>query len=505
MNDIVPMYLPVIVVFLVSLWLCYRIHKKHKGIHGYLFNGNQLKYSVISNAGTLFSLTAFLVMGIGIGMTYGSVAFIISAFGGIMALIIARKLVKSHEYEKIFFTSQSRETSNFSIIDLAGESLGNTTRILHGIIILAYFFLFLILEFALIRLCYSEYFTSSTIQSILFIFVFMFVCFMYTFLGGFRGVLITDQWQLVIIIVATVSIIYLIHPTTASAISANIHGIASFKIHKPIPLSLLKYLGVVIYMICWTIGSADFWIRTTCTLKNDKKLAKKSITISLLVMTFCSMIPVFIGVLIGTYCSAHATIPTSLPFCILDYLTTNLLAWPKGLLLAALAVACLTTVDTFILASTQTYFVLYKAPQTETDRPRLFQFLKSFYVSPLTFQIIVFFAATSLSLFITRDNYFVFFISFVHVIFFIFFIIMCSVYFKDFYLKNLGPVGMILAVMMAYVIIVYKLKYWNEHFEYIVFLDAACLMGACTVIVFYKKFCSPSIRKLFGRIYESPK
>lgn len=501
MNDIVPMYLPVTVLFLVSFWLCYDLRHKHKNILGYLFKGNNLKYSIISNVGTLFSLTVFLVMGVGIGMAYGSIAFLMAVLGGITGLILARMLVKSSLYGKIFFTSQSCETSNFSIIDLVGESLGKTTKILHGLIILAYLFLFLTLEFALIRLCYSEFFPNSIMKPILFIFIFMFVCFMYTFLGGFKGILRTDQWQLVIIIVATGLIICLYYTNTASAISANLHGIASFKIHKPIPWSLLKCLGIVIYMICWVIGSADFWIRTTCTLENDQELAKKSITISLLIMIFCALIPIFIGVLLGHhYYRARTEVPTLLPFCILEYLTTALPAWPKGLLLAVLAAACFTTVDTFVLASTQTYFVLAKAPQKETDRPRLLQTLKSFYVSPLMFQIIVFFAAISLSLFLTRDNYFVFFASFVHVIFFIFFIILCSVYFKKFYSKNFGPAGMILAIIMAYVIIVYKLKYWKGNFEYIVFLDAACLMGACAVISFYKKLCSPSIRKLFGKI-----
>lgn len=484
MNDIVPMYLPVAVLFLVSFWLCYTI--KHEGILGYLFEGNKLSYSVLSNAGTLFSLNAFLVMGIGIGMNYGSIAFLIAVIGGVTALIIARNLVKSREFEKIFFTSQPCETSNFSIIDLASESLGNTTKILHGLIILVFLFLFLILEFALIRLCYSEYFPNSVIKPLLFIFLFMLVCFMYTFLGGFRGILRTDKWQLVIIIGATGLIIYSFYPNTASAISENIHAIYSLKIPKSIPLSLfiLKCLGIVIYMICWTIGSADFWIRTICTLKNDQKLAKKSITYSLLLITLCSMIPVFIGVIIGNHCRANPEISTQLPFCIIKYLTIALPAWPKGLLLAVLAAACFTTVDTFVIASTQTYFVLAKAPQTETDRPKLLQPLKSFYVSPLMFQIIVFFATVSLSLFLSRENYFFFFASFIHVVFFIFFIILCSIYFKfkNFYLKNLGPAGIVIALIITYTIILSFCRFFTRNFELVILLDIVSIMAASLIL-----------------------
>jgi len=457
------LYLPSAVLFVISFWICYR-ERRHGGLVRYLFGGNNWRLALTSNIGSPFSLTMFLFTVVPLGYFYGpSLLLLILLTVLLVALPVALKIISSPGFRELYFQVTVFEKRNFSIVDYVGYSLGNSTKIIFGLITFIFVFLYLLGEFSLIRLAYGLIFPNAPVGSVIFISCFMAICFMYTFLGGFVGILRTDRWQLAYLIVSVFAILHL-HPSIYNSFYDNLNSLYTINLPERVPTQVLKHIALSIYMLCWFIGCVDFWARNVCTLQNKLSESLRVVRYSSLALATVGMIMIIVGIQIRS--SGLVVINGNefeLPFLVLEQAAIRLSPWAKGFLLAGLSAACFTTIDTLIITFTQTYFALTKRIKQGKDR-------ESSIPNPLYVQIVIFFSATCVSLLVTRANIHLWWNYSVHIIFFLALLIIFAVFFQKVYKQYLGPYGIVLTAILTYVVQVCHFRFLNWFDDYVLFL-----------------------------------
>ncbi len=476
------LYLPSCGLFIISFWICYRV-RNHGGLIQYIFGLNDWKLALTSNIGSPFSLTMFLFTAVPLGYIYGAPLIIVLIISLIIVMPLALKIISSPAFERFYFEKEDPFIQrHLSIIDFVGFSLGSATKTIYGLVVLIFLFLFLLAEFSLIRVSYSVIFPNAPVSSFVFISGFMSICFMYTFLGGFIGILKTDRWQLVYILISVFVILHL-HPKLYNILYDHHTSLYTFTEHQGSPAKIFKYIALLIYLVSWLIGSVDFWARNVCTLKNKSTESLKLVKYSLITIIFSGILMVILGIQIRS--SGLVVIngnESDLPFVVLEQAVLRLNPLSKGFLLAGLAAACFTTIDTLIISFTQTYFTLIKNIKKESHT-------WSFYPNPVTIQIILFFTATCVSFCVTRNNINIWYYYFVHIVFILAAIIIIAVFFKKIYAQYLGAGGFVVSLILTYVIIVFDFRFthWFRNYILLIYVPVSSLLITFGLIAMYKK------------------
>jgi len=424
----------------------------------------------------------FLFTVVPLGYIYGAPLIIVAVISFIIAMPLALSIISSPAFERFYFKDDSFDRHNFSIIDFIGFSLGGATKTIFGLVVLIYLFIYLLAEFSLIRLSYSVIFPNAPVSAFIFILGFMSICFMYTFLGGFVGILLTDRWQLIYILLSIFVILHL-NPKLYNILYDNSYSLYAFTANQIRPKEICRYIALLIYVISWLIGGVDFWARNVCTLRNKSVESLAIVKYSTAAIVLCGILMLIIGIQIKSvnFINVKAD-ELDLPFLILEKSAIRLSALAKGFLLAGLAAACFTTIDTLIISFTQTYYSLIKDIKKANST-------KLFFPNPIAVQIILFFAATCTSFCVTRANVNIWFTFFVHLVFILTAILIFGVYFRKIYTQYLGPGGIVVSLILIYAIQIFDFLFtrWLCNFEVFIYVPICSLLISSGLITIYKK------------------
>ena len=180
--------------------------------------------------------------------------------------------------------------------------------------------------------------------------VIAFVCFAYVFIGGFRGVLVTDYFQLLVVIV-------FVGVWVASLLPKGpwlIPGPTASRLHPTGWRTFLLHVGCFTGALAWMFAGIDQWYRTFGTLPVRTARRVAIIAASSLSLT------VFVPILAGSSAFLRHDVPANITNGISLFLVRSMVRTaPPGvqfLLVMALVCAALTTLNTYLITIQQLYY-----------------------------------------------------------------------------------------------------------------------------------------------------
>jgi hypothetical protein len=251
----------------------------------YLYYGNSVAIGISSNIGTIFSIC--LIYGL-MGATFnadeafsigiGIIAPIFTGFG-ILYYAFNYKNSKLQEY------FQQNEEKKFTIIDYIGDYYNTNPKknyftVLVSLYYLFFIFLTLSLELAMCKVVFSEIFGLNSFHVAFLIVIIMLLTLSYVFLGGFRGVLLTDLWQLVIIMIICIGFfaiaIYFVLTTSINGTMESLSNVVDTANSKILITPIAIFYGFCV-ITAWVVSNYDIWTRTLTTPniveeKKDRKI-----------------------------------------------------------------------------------------------------------------------------------------------------------------------------------------------------------------------------------------
>jgi Na+/pantothenate symporter len=216
------------------------------------------------------------------------------------------------------------------------------------------------LEF-LLRIPFPELFTLVLMVAL--------VCYSYVFIGGFRAVLITDYFQLIVVIIFLG--LFLANIDLGSI--KNLPSATAAKIRWTPWREFFLYIGVFCGAFSWTFASIDQWYRTAGTL--PRKAARTVLIQSVLILCSVTVVPV----MIGSHALAMKGIPPSITNEISLVLVQEMLrdasTTVRFAFLMALVCAALTTLNTYIMTIQQLYYELSIRINAKTHRGYILEYI----------------------------------------------------------------------------------------------------------------------------------
>ncbi len=284
----------VFLILVVSFVIAYMASKRNRDIISFLFEGNNWKWGASSNIGSIFSVTIFVGI-FGSAYMAGSISLlwflilIVAGFGTVLWFLRQDKL------QKFFEQKEGRKTNRFSIIEYVGQEYGSKTELAIIPFYIYFILLSLALELAIFQAILNHILPDAPIGSEVLTLFIVLICYMYVSIGGFRGILWTDIFQLAI--VSCVVLLFVIGGIQATLSSG---GVVNFGVDVAIkawgPISLKTILCFIFFglggVIMWYPSSADFWIRTAGTIKGVSNV-KRAIWVSFAVLLILILILVF--------------------------------------------------------------------------------------------------------------------------------------------------------------------------------------------------------------------
>ncbi|MBV8200567.1 MAG: hypothetical protein JOZ15_08080, partial [Acidobacteria bacterium] len=286
-----PISLVLVSSYLIALWASR--NRVRPRVESYLFSGNTPLLALSSNIGAMFSLTVAFTALISAGYVFGSQLAIPMSLGALCALFVLLRVSRREEVIDFLSTSNSRGWSGgASYLAFLGNYFTGTSYLLYYAFALVVYIALTITEFAVFRVTLAALAPSlDSPEIVLILLMTLFICFSYVFIGGYRGGLITDFFQLLIIIAFLGSI-------------ATSFDLRHFVRALPSPFRgkvLSGFAGelFILYLGCFVGGfsiammSIDQWYRTLGTLPVAH--ARKVLACGLILICVGNMVPILIG------------------------------------------------------------------------------------------------------------------------------------------------------------------------------------------------------------------
>jgi hypothetical protein len=344
---VIAMFLVLIASFAISLWSAW--HDRRRRIDTYLYSGNTELLGVSSCIGSVVSMAVSFTALLSAGYVWGwQILFSIipgCLIGLVLLLYLSRHpLIANHQAD----VERQHLSEGASYISLFASRKPR---------LFAFYVFFLIAytamlttELTVLRTFMRTLTVLPAPELTLSIGVVAFVCFAYVFIGGFRGVLITDYFQLLVVIAFVgVWLAALVHSGPWS-----VPGPTASRLHWTPWRMLLLHVGCFSGTLAWTFASVDQWYRTFATLPlaTARRVAiTAAATLSLMVA---------VPVLAGSSALLRRDVPLTVSNGISLFLVRGMVrSSPAGirfLFVMALVCAALTTLNTYVITIQQLYY-----------------------------------------------------------------------------------------------------------------------------------------------------
>lgn len=313
----------------------------------FLFEGNRIIRSAVSNVGSYVSLTTFVCGTFYLGYKYSwysSIAIMGSVVTTCWVLWRCKSLPFKDDIGKPYHL----------LIWFVFRRLGMPAFILYLIIIIAYCLGLFIAELTIIKYAYIKVSNDFKFLYIIPIAFFALLCVQYVWRGGYKGVLYTDIYQVTIVVgwIFTI-IIFLrsdqwnVHNLGPIFQSLDLKNSSTISIKNPWEYCAI-FIAIGLYMTTIFLCCIGMWTRCIGTLKSGRI---HSIILSGLFISLISIIPIALGHSLGKYYVIGGN-PLRL---VMDIILFTMQTNPMNALIGfmALTAIALTTIDSASLMIVQ--------------------------------------------------------------------------------------------------------------------------------------------------------
>lgn len=344
---VIATFLVLVASFAISLWSAWRDRRRR--VDTYLYSGNSEVLAISSCIGSVVSMAVSFTALLSAGYVWGWQILFSIVPGCLVGLLLLLRLSKHP-----LITAQQESIARQEFPDGASYiSLFATHKPrLFGfyVFFLIAYTTMLLTELTVLRTFLESLTALPGPELRLTIGVIAFVCFAYVFIGGFRGVLITDYFQLLVVIV-------FVGVWVASLVHSGPWSIPGPRVSR-LPLSgwptFLLHVGCFTGALAWIFAGVDQWYRTFGTLRvaTARRVA--------LTAASCLALTVFVPVLAGSSAlmrpDIRAAITNGISLVLVRGMVRNAAPGVQFLLVMALVCAALTTLNTYLITIQQLYF-----------------------------------------------------------------------------------------------------------------------------------------------------
>lgn len=354
-----------IIILLISLIISLIANKYYKlydtcEIKNYLFGYNTIVKSTFSNIGSILSLTTFIGVTIGSIITCGFEALFflpLAIFLGYFsfALIIKNifndKIIQN-TYEIKYNEKNCNNDINSTKVTIISLVDNNSKKFFGNMQVLLYI-IFIIVELVLAKIFMNTLFPNFESINQLTIFILIFMCALYVSTGGYVGVLITDMFQVVSVLICLIILGYIFR---------NNIDFYVIEIYNKINITfdeILLYITYFIFILLYCFSLPDVWVRNVGTLKYKNSFIIPSLIFGLLGV----LVVISLSMLYGIY--LESTIKDSSDVFLLPqiiklmakslYSSKIIMENPIYIFILIIAIFCMfiTTIDTWLIGISQ--------------------------------------------------------------------------------------------------------------------------------------------------------
>lgn len=248
----------------------YRIKNAANNVHSFLFDGNTPYLASSSNIMSMISLAIVINYYLGAIAGYGLWALVAITLGIIVGYIILCVAVIKRQQLKVENTASEKNHAHsqwkLTLIDIVGQTNKGSINFLRWLMLVQYFLLltaeyvvFLTLLKGILQSPFAAYLITIAVS---------FMCGCYTSIGGFRGVLKTDFFQLTLFFFG---IIFLLSTNFHSIIELATFNLNEANLDKNFcKVSWYSFGVIVTFTAAFFCSFPDVWIRNFSTLKRNK-------------------------------------------------------------------------------------------------------------------------------------------------------------------------------------------------------------------------------------------
>lgn len=342
---IFAVFLVLIASFAISVWSARR--RSTDLLQDFLFAGNTPLLALSSCIGSIISMAVSFTALLSAGYVWGWQIIFPMIAGSLVGLVAILKVsqhpqVAAHE-QRIERGAFVYGASYLAIVDSRAKMA------YYGFILVGYTAM-LITEIVVLRTFLGFVTGLPAYELVLMIGTVLLVCYGYVYIGGFRGVLVTDYFQLLVVFVFVgLWLTAISFRTTTDIPAANVSKLSFTPLTR-----VLLHGGIFAGAFAWTFASPDQWYRTLGTLQ--RSAAKQVLKISAVALCIFAIVPI----LAGATAIGRPDIPSSMTNGISLFLVAHLLTDANVTLrfVFAMALTCagLTTLNTYIMTMQQLYY-----------------------------------------------------------------------------------------------------------------------------------------------------
>jgi hypothetical protein len=344
---VIATFLVLIASFAISLWSAWR--DRSRRIDSYLYSGNTELLGVSSCIGSVVSMAVSFTALLSAGYLWGWQILFSIVPGclvglGLLLCLSRHPLIADHQVA----VEGQQLPDGASYISLFASR--KPRLFAFYVFFLVAYAAMLLTELTVLRTFMESLTALPAPELTLTIGVIAFVCFAYVFIGGFRGVLVTDYFQLLVVIAFVgVWLATLVHSGPWS-----VPGPTTSRLHWTFWRLLLLHVGCFCGALAWMFASIDQWYRTfgTLPLITARRVAiTAAATLSLMIA---------VPVLAGSSALLRHDVPPAVSNGISLFLVRGMVRGsPAGirfLFVMALVCAALTTLNTYVITIQQLYY-----------------------------------------------------------------------------------------------------------------------------------------------------
>jgi hypothetical protein len=196
------------------------------------------------------------------------------------------------------------------------------------------------------------------------------VCYAYVFIGGFRGVLVTDYFQLMVVFV----FVGLWFASMSHHSHFHIPSPTASHLHLTGWTRLLLYIGVCGGSVAWMFASVDQWYRTIGTL--PLPAARRVLISAAIALSVFSVVPIMAGAAAVGRVGIPGQVSNGISLILVADLLAHANTTVRFVFAMALTCAALTTLNTYLMTMQQ----LYYEAETRMESEHWFHYLLIEYV-----------------------------------------------------------------------------------------------------------------------------
>jgi len=338
----------------------------------HLFAGNSLALSISSGIGSLFSMSLACTAVLSIGNAYGLEIIYSAVPGAITGALLLARLSRSEICAKLRKRqSETNGACGASYVAALAATRGRNYAVGLGILLLLLYTAILGSELAVARVTLSNLLDFQSVDYLLVSIAILAVCYSYVYIGGYRGVLITDHLQLLVMIGFFGLLCY--HADWGliwMGFSNHLGGqFGPFGLHERILLHLSSFSGAAFLIVL----PPDNWIRTVGTLNRDVAVRSVYWAVGLGTVTGCCLI--LVGTSFASLLPFKSAVAGQVSLELLKLLASNSSAGISVSFFAALTCVLLTTLDTFVILQQQLYFEVISRSRADSGIGYLAEYL----------------------------------------------------------------------------------------------------------------------------------